>query len=140
MNIALMVFVDVSGSMDEMGKAHLQRNICRFITQLKIIDERKYFDVGIKLLQWSSSIEELAVKEGEDIPEINPQGPSSLKSITDYLTLQIKKDFQFRVLLLTDGFFEDENEFNHFKKWQDSNKEQIVISSVAVGADANLFN
>ena len=37
MKKALYAFVDTSGSMNEMGKVHLQRNLCFFILQVPVI-------------------------------------------------------------------------------------------------------
>jgi len=38
--------VDSSGSMNEMGKSLLQRNLMRFISELPIIDKEKYSDIN----------------------------------------------------------------------------------------------
>ena len=39
---SLYCIVDTSGSMNEMGKIHLQRNLCRYADQLRLIDQKKY--------------------------------------------------------------------------------------------------
>jgi len=37
MKESLYMMVDVSGSMAEMGKIHLQRNLCRYAAQIRLI-------------------------------------------------------------------------------------------------------
>ena len=61
MKETLYIIVDVSGSMNEMGKIHLQRNLCRYAAQLRLIDQEKYADFDIRFYQWAQNISEIAI-------------------------------------------------------------------------------
>ncbi|MDQ7073583.1 MAG: VWA domain-containing protein [Gammaproteobacteria bacterium] len=139
MNKVLYVFIDSSGSMAEMGKILLQRNLCRFISQLPSINN-KYLKLDIDFYNWNSSITAFNLQSNGDIPEIIPQETVDLNTLASFLYDLSTKDQQkdIYVLLLTDGGFESGSisKFNR-KVNKFSN---LKLQVVAVGADANIFN
>lgn len=138
MNKSLYIFIDSSGSMAEMGKILLQRNLCRFISQLPNIDDR-YSKLDLLFYEWNSSITELSIQSDGDIPEIFPQNTADLKVIGSFLCDLSMKDQKKAIsaLLLTDGGFDNSHisEFNSMINGLSNLKLQFV----AVGADANIF-
>ena len=74
----LFVFVDVSGSMNEMGKIHLQRNLCRYAAQLRLIDKEKYSGLDIRFYQWAQSVAVAVLQSDGDIDDLNAEGSSNL--------------------------------------------------------------
>ncbi len=133
----LLFVVDVSGSMNEMGKIHLQRNLCRFAAQLKLIDWDKYANLRINFYQWAQDISEITIQNDGDIPALNAGGSSSLNVLSNFFSQIPNVTEKPNVLLLSDGNF-DYNEYSSFLNWkQEHNK--IIIHTVAVGADADLL-
>lgn len=139
MNKSLYVFTDSSGSMTEMGKILLQRNLCRFISQLPRINN-KYLRLDIDFYNWNSSVTALNLQSNGDIPEIISQETADLNVLASFLCDLSTKDQQKDIyaLLLTDGGFESSHisEFNRMINGFSNLKLQVV----AVGADANIFN
>lgn len=84
MKETLYIIVDVSGSMNEMGKIHLQRNMCRYADQLRLIDQEKYSESNIRFYQWAQNIAEIALQSDGDIPVLNAEGSSNLCALSDF--------------------------------------------------------
>ena len=133
----LYIIVDVSGSMKEMGKIHLQRNLCRFAAQLRIIDKGKYSSLDICFYQWAQSISEIALQSDGDIPALKAEGSSKPCVLSDFLSQHLNGTGRLMVLILSDGNF-DRDDFKEFIKWKDEQR-NILIRTVAVGADADLL-
>lgn len=137
MKTLLYVFVDVSGSMIEMGKIHLQRNLCRFISQLPVVDEQKYSKFEIRFFQWATDVTELYVQDNGDIPTLKAQGASDLNSLNKFLSSKLNNSQTPRVLLLTDGNISNSN-IIEFKQGLAS-VPNLLIRAVAIGADADIL-
>jgi len=133
----LYVLIDTSGSMVEMGKAHLQRNLCRFISQLPFIDEQKYANFEIHFFQWNTSIRKLFVQDNGDIPTLNPQSTSDLSSLKEFLCSISNHSQPPCVLLLSDGNFSSTNitEFKHGV----GSIPNLILRIVAIGPDADML-
>lgn len=109
-----LVFVDTSGSMNEMGKILLQRNLCRYIKQLHIVDREKYSDVEILLFNWAENILEIITQKDGDIPAFIAKGSANLNLLSSLLFKEDQKDI-LGVLILSDGHFV-KDEIIDFKK------------------------
>lgn len=133
----LFVFVDVSGSMNEMGKIHLQRNLCRYAAQLRLIDQEKYSGSDIRFYQWAQNVSEVALQSDGDIPDLNAEGSSNLCVISEFLSQYQSDTGRLMVLILSDGNFPNsdivsfQNQLGTFS--------DLIIRTVAVGADADLL-
>ncbi len=68
--MAFFIFVDVSGSMNEMGKIHLQRNLCRYVAQLRLIDQEKCSGLDIRYYQWARDVSEVVLQNDGDFPAL----------------------------------------------------------------------
>ncbi len=136
MKETLYFIVDVSGSMNEMGKIHLQRNLCRFAAQLRSIDQEKYADLDIRFYRWVQDISEITIQSDGDIPTFNTEGSSNLDDLSNFLSQHLKDTGAARILLLSDGFF-SLDAIDRFIQWK--NGLHILIRTVAVGTDADLL-
>lgn len=137
MKAPLYIIVDVSGSMNEMGKIHLQRNLCRYAAQLRLIDQEKYSDADIRFYQWAQNVSEVALQSDGDIPALNAEGSSNLCVLSDFLSEYLKDTRRSMVLILSDGNFSNSDIVN-FQN-QLGTLTDLIIRTVAVGADADLL-
>ncbi|MFM5499828.1 hypothetical protein ACET7P_02665 [Aeromonas veronii] len=137
MKAPLYIIVDVSGSMNEMGKIHLQRNLCRYAAQLRGIDQQKYADLDIRFYQWAQDISEVTIQSDGDIPSLNAEGSSNLCDLYDFLSQYLNDSGSARILILSDGNFTN-SDIVSFKN-QLSKFPDLIIRTVAVGADADLL-
>ncbi|GHG74442.1 hypothetical protein GCM10010919_27910 [Alishewanella longhuensis] len=133
----LFIFVDVSGSMNEMGKYHLQRNLCRYAAQSRLIDQEKYSGLDIRFYQWAQNVSEIVLQSDGDIPALNAEGSSNLCVISDFLSQYLNDTGKLMVLILSDGNFPNSNIVS-FQK-QLGTFRNLIIRTVAVGADADLL-
>lgn len=133
----LFIFVDVSGSMSEMGKIHLQRNLCRYAAQLRLIDQEKYSGLDIRFYLWAQSVSEVVLQSDGNIPALNAEGSSNLCAISDFLSQHVNDTGRSMVLIMSDGNFSN-SDIVSFQK-QLGTFSNLIIRTVAVGADADLL-
>lgn len=137
MKEALYIIVDVSGSMNEMGKIHLQRNLCRYAAQLRGINQQKYASLDVRFYQWAQDMSEITIQSDGDIPALNAEGSSNLCDLSDFLSQHLNDNGRARALILSDGNFPN-SDIVSFQN-QLSTFSDRVIRTVAVGADADLL-
>lgn len=133
----LFIFVDVSGSMNEMGKIHLQRNLCRYAAQLRLIDQEKYSGLDIRFYQWAQNVFEVVLQSDGDIPVLNAEGSSNLCALSNFLSQYLNDTGRLMVLILSDGNFPN-SDIVSFQK-QLGTFSNLIIRTIAVGADADLL-
>ena len=131
------VIADVSGSMKEMGKTPLLRNLLRFISELQVINEDKYTEFEFNFFSWSSSLSEIVFQNNEEQFAIEPKGKADLDQLKVRLESILDNDSPLKVLIVSDGNFST-TDIDNFNKWR---KEQsnLMIRTVGVGADADHF-
>lgn len=137
LNMQIRIFVDTSGSMNEMGKIHLQRNLCRYVMQLPFIDKEKYLGIDVQLYQWAQNVSEVYLQSDGDIPAFNAEGSSKLCNLFDFLSQNSNAIGMVRILILSDGNFSN-LDISSFQN-QLSSSPNVIIRTVAVGADADLW-
>lgn len=137
MTSPLHIIIDTSGSMNEMGKIHLQRNLSRYAVQLQGIAQEKHTDLNIHVYQWDKSISETIIQSGGDIPALTAKGSSNLCDLSDFLSQHQKDTERARILILSDGNYSN-SDISSFQK-QLSSCPGLIIRTVAVGADADLL-
>jgi hypothetical protein len=133
----LDVILDVSGSMDEMGKKLLTRNLAAFIREFINRQPPNAFFTSMSLTQWNKTIEELPLSSDLDIPEIQAVGKADITAVKDYLKGKIKKNRHVKVVILTDGYF-SQNSSRDFRNWIKYHQQDTDIRFIAIGADASL--
>ena len=137
MSTPINIIIDVSGSMNEMGKIHLQRNLCCYAAQLKTMDHDKYADIDVRFYQWAQSVSKIIVQNEGDIPPLVTEGSSSMRALSDFLSKSLNDMESLRVLILSDGNF-DRDEFKSFLEYKEKIK-RLLIRTVAVGTDSDLL-
>lgn len=133
----IYIIVDVSGSMNEMGKIHLQRNLCRYAAQLRRIDHEIYSGVDILFYQWAQNFSEVALQSDGDIPALTADGCSNLCVLSDFLSQHLKDTGRSMVLILSDGNFPNSDIVSFQNKL--GTFTDLIIRTVAVGADADML-
>lgn len=137
MKAPLYIIADVSGSMNEMGKIHLQRNLCRYAAQLRLIDQEEYSGSDIRFYQWAQNVSEVAMQCDGDVSALNAEGSSNLRVLSDFLSQHLNDTGRSMVLILSDGNFPN-SDIVSFQN-QLSTFPDLIIRTVAVGADADLL-
>ena len=138
MNKLIDIIVDTSGSMNEMGKIHLQRNLCRYAAQLRSIDQEKYSGSDIRFYKWAQDITQLTIQSDGDIPALKADGVSNLCVLSNFFSQQLNEYERARILILSDGNFPTSEDIKSFQK-RLGTYTNLSIRTVAVGADADLL-
>ena len=137
MTVPLYIIIDVSGSMNEMGKIHLQRNLCRYVTQITSFNQETYTDFDVQFYQWEQTVSKIVIRSDGDIPALEAKRASSLSALSDFLSQSLNGTKTMRTLILSDGYFHNSNILSfqeHLSAFPD-----LIIRTVAVGADADLL-
>ena len=129
------VVADMSGSIEEMGKVFLIRNLLRYISQLALIHEKDYSNVSFKYFGWNSEISELIVQVNEDFPYIEPEGQTNLGQLKAFIENSIDCDESIKTLLLSDGYY-SKTDLNDFVDWS-KHQRNVAVAVVSIGADAD---
>lgn len=138
MKETLYIIVDVSGSMNEMGKIHLLRNLCRYTVQLRLIDQEKYLGTDIRFYQWAQNVSEVVLQSDGDVPPLHAEGSSNLCVLSDFLSQHLKNETGgAMVLILSDGNFPNSDIVSFHNQLRIF--PGLIIRTVAVGADADLL-
>lgn len=132
----LLVFVDTSGSMKEMGKHLLERNLCRFIYQFVEYESNKYSSIDVRFFMWSEFVSEIAYSEDEGFFSIVPNGIADLDVLQRFFSTFNGNIESTHILILSDGCFSD-NQLSRYSTFV-MDVPGLTIRAVAIGADANL--
>lgn len=129
------VIVDVSGAMREMGKIHIQRNLCRYLSQVQGIDREGFCGVEFHLFAWAEEVSRIDMEPGGDIPALPPQGRAELPPLAEFLAGLYGAGTAPRALILSDGNMV-RSDLPAFK----SRMQELgnpMLRTVAIGADAD---
>ena len=137
MSESLCIIIDVSGSMQNMGKIHLLRNLCRYVAQLPLINQQKYAATNVRFYQWAQAISEFTLQSDGDMPALNAEGSSHLGGLSDFLSQNLNPVARSMVLILSDGYFST-SDISAFQQ-RLSTLSNLSVRTVAVGADANVM-
>jgi hypothetical protein len=136
MKEALYIIVDVSGSMNEMGKIHLQRNLCRYVAQVRLIDQEKYAAIDIRFYQWAQNVSEIVLQSDGDIPALDAKGSASLCVLSEFISQNVNKTQRWTSIILSDGNFSNSDILSYQNQLKPLSG--LFIRTVAIGADADL--
>jgi len=126
----LYIVVDCSGSMFEMAKQSISMNL------LSTIREYKHSFDEVILFLWNDDLKEISFKDTEDFMSFSASGKLNFDKLEEKIISLSKKENEVKILLLSDGKFNN-NEFQNLSK---NIKEllNIYISSVQIGADSSV--
>lgn len=135
--MTLHVIADSSGSMQEMGKGCLARNLVTFIREL-LAGERGEPLGEIALYHWKERVVAVPMQEEVETPPLDPGDPggrASLERLREFLQSELRNRNEVRAVILTDGNFQRQ-ELKEFALWR---KEQagLALLTLAVGSDAS---
>ena len=137
MSESLCIIIDVSGSMQNMGKIHLLRNLCRYVAQLRLIDQQKYAAISVRFYQWAQAISEFTLQSDGDILALYAKGSSHLGRLSEFLSQNLDPAARPMVLILSDGYFSN-SDISAFQQ-RLSTLSNLSVRTIAVGADANVM-
>lgn len=132
----LVIVLDASGSMSEMGKSQLQRNLCRYASQLQTFGMGSCQDIKAQYFKWEREVAEICVDSDGEISSLVFEGTSSLTALSEFLSRTAEGRERSRILVLSDGNFSSSD----VRSFQSKRKTLpgLIVRTVAVGADADL--
>lgn len=138
MNNDIFIIIDNSGSMNEIAKPLLTRNLLRGINQLSIVEPDLYAHIRFHFFLWGNNVNEMTLTESGDIPIPTPNGLANLEVLEQFTNEQLTKENSVAILLLSDGAFERPamKKFCNFS----GKTSGCIIHSLSLGADANEYN
>jgi len=133
---SMIIVLDCSGSMGEMSKMLLARNLIAVVCEYpEIQDDKNSFD-SIHLYLWNDSIEHHSLENNIEVPFFTASGSANLKQLVNTLESIDNKYFKTKVMILSDGALSEQS-INEYQVWLNS-QEYYCIRAVAIGADAEL--
>jgi uncharacterized protein YegL len=134
----LIVVVDTSGSMNEMGKLMLALNLTAYVDECIRMSTTPSVATQLKIIEWGEvvgAIEPKKILQGPPYPAPNGRAEvSKLLTLLDQ-TLEDGQQEQW-ILLLTDGAFRN-SDFHDFECWVNK-RSKLTLRVVAIGPDADI--
>jgi hypothetical protein len=129
----LLVIVDCSGSMQELGKSLLARNLVSFIREFTQPPLGTRI-AAMRLFHWHDSIIPVALQECSDVPSLPPGKKADLDQLKVLFTLELDNDEHVRAILLSDGNF-SRDQLKSFGIWRREHP-HLILQPVAIGSDS----
>lgn len=135
---SLHVILDVSGSMQEMGKLMLARNLISYINECVYLMADEFPFKKIQLFTWNDKVYPVDLSNGIEIPHFKATGKVDMDQLIELLGREASTSLLQNVIILSDGNF-SKNALNRFCVWRKANS-NINIRVVAIGVDASHLN
>ncbi len=134
----LVVIVDASGSMAELGKSVIAWNLCNYLLQRIRLGTAPLWLDRMTTVTWGETIVVESPDAVSTVEYRSPTGHANLVSLATALeSIEEARDSgPLRYLLLSDGRFQRE-QIPVFAKWI-KNKRERQMRAIAVGADADV--
>jgi len=132
---SLILVVDSSGSMREMGKIMVARNLVAYVREclrLRIGCEQM---CELHLLTWGSTTLIIDLEKDAELSAIEAEGETNVTQLLRVLDDVMAGDFRKRVLLLSDGHLA-RVELSKLVAWR-RDAPSASLRAVAIGPDAN---
>ena len=130
----VVVVTDTSGSMRELGKAMLARNLIAYVReQMRLTDGAWSLGESVIVL-WGAEATVVRQSPDQDLPPFSIGGRAILQPLLTLLDSLLSEDELLRVLFLSDGHFPG-SDVSAFKVWR-RRKPQVSVRSLAIGTDA----
>jgi hypothetical protein len=131
----LFLVIDISGSMKEMSKILISRNLVSFIREkfrMNLCSEFKH----LKIFTWNDKFESLSLDEKSDLPFFDVNGKSDINELINGLVKEI--DSSSKVIIFSDGYVTDSEikKFHEFTSLSPNNYYRFI----SIGSDADIFS
>ena len=132
----LHIVLDISGSMQEMGKLLLARNLVSFIREFSDFHPKKFSFTGIRLFTWNEAIQPVELTDNCATPHFKATGKADLARLKEFLESETEKTTQIRGIILSDGNCPDKALLKNFSAWCKEHP-HLTLCTVAIGADSS---
>ncbi len=85
MTTKIHIIFDFSGSMCEMAKGQIQKNLFQFIKELPILEKQKFLNIKFSFFIWNSTITELNDLQKNGMKLMIPNGKAKLEDLQIFL-------------------------------------------------------
>lgn len=133
----LALIVDCSGSMAELGKWMLARNLVAAVREQPRLSPETWPLGGIRCFLLGVELVEQGLEPEDELPQREPTGAATLASMQDGLSKLVEECDHLRVLVLSDGRF-GRDEVLAFRRWRGAHT-GFSVRCISVGADADVL-
>ncbi len=130
----MIIVADSSGSMRELGKAMLVRNVINHIRGVARLGKGPDWLMGPVVLRWAETVERITLADDSDMPEWEVGGRLRMAPLLEALDGFVGGSPPSRILLLSDGHWAL-SDVQDFKKWKRS-QPVVSVRSLSIGPDA----
>lgn len=131
----LHLILDISGSMREMGKLLLARNLVAFTRELLEIMPEEFSFREIRLFTWNEVIQPVELTANRETSHFEASGKTDLARLKEFLESQTENKTGVKAIILSDGSFSNNFLLNNFNTWHKENP-HLTLYAVGIGADA----
>ena len=130
----LVVVTDTSGSMRELGKAMLARNLIACIREQQRLRHEDWCLGELVIVLWGAEADAAELAPDQDLPLFSVGSQALLQPLLALLDNLLSTDGLSHVLLLSDGHFPSAD-VSAFKAWR-RGKPRVSVRGLALGPDA----
>jgi hypothetical protein len=130
----MIIVADSSGSMRELGKAMLVRNVINHIRGVARLGRGPDWLMGPVVLRWAETVERINLADDSDLPDWEVGGRLRMAPLLEVLDALVGGSPHSRLLLLSDGHWAL-SDVQDFKKWKRS-QPGVSVRSLSIGPDA----
>ncbi len=136
---SLNVIVDISGSMGEMAKLLLCRNLVSATRDMLAWNIDQFPATSMQLINWNESVKNIEMESNQDIPFFIASGKVDVSSLIQHLEQEKARlgDQRLKSILLSDGNFSHKSS-RDLKKWIDGHIDDLDFWFIEIGVDATL--
>ena len=135
---SLHIIIDASGSMQEMGKLMLARNLISYIRESSYLMAEEFPFGDIYSFLWNDGVYTVDLLNDNEIPCFNAAGKIDMDKLVKLLEHEVSAGLLQNLIILSDGNF-SKDAIKTFCLWRKENPD-INVHTVSIGADASSFN
>jgi hypothetical protein len=130
----MIVIADSSGSMRELGKAMLVRNLINHIRRVGRLRNRPDWLEELVVLRWSGDVEIIQQSNDDELPNWDVEGRLKIAPLIEALNGLTEGSNWSRILLLSDGHWAT-SDVQAFRKWKRT-QSRVSIRALSIGPDS----
>jgi len=136
MKNSFLCILDTSGSMHEMGKLLLGKNLVLFIREFLDIQKEIFSLDKLILFTWDDSIDLVELNDDCAIPHFIASGRTNLVRLKELFEFELKNRNQVKAIILSDGNFHHD-QIESFSTWCKKTNPHLTIRTVGIGSDSS---